>query len=152
MARVFVLKLSGYDSRGENAPYFLTESSLLLKQISFGKYISPPSPLAVTADFCNTVLYCAPHTTAVAVVSRCPEPAAEPPGGIRACRCPHTPQGPAPAHTAGQVPGSGGRTRVRRRAGRFARFRQELPAHWEGVERCLPRSSCGRGRSRAPLC
>lgn len=34
--------MSGYDSRGENAPYFLIESSLLLKQISFRKY-PPPS-------------------------------------------------------------------------------------------------------------
>lgn len=80
-----ILVMSGYDGRGENAPFFVTESSLLLKQISFRKYSFPPPHPGNYCRFLqpgSLVLYCAPHTTAVAVVSRFPEPAAEPPCGV----------------------------------------------------------------------
>lgn len=107
--------MSGYDG-GENAPFSLIESSLVLKQISFRNIHSPPPPVG---SYCRFLQPGSLQCTAVPAGSRFP--------GRGAVRVPHT-RGPGPAPAAGP-PVLGG---------------NYLPPWEGGVESCLPRSSCGR--------
>lgn len=132
--------------------FFLIESSLLLKQISSRKY-SPPAPVGSYCRFLQhgSLLCTAHHSSSRSF----PIPGGSGRAAVRdpapvAVRTPRRARLPLPQRGR-CLPPAGGLVCAAGPAASPVFGRDYLPTG-RVFERCLPRSSCGRGRSRAPLC